>query len=310
MVADRQETQTPPAVREPVASAYARFIILSHARTGSTMLASALHLSPEIACFREIFNPLRAGVGFHVEGYDNHSSADRELRDADFRRFLRERIFCEHPTPVRAAGFKIEYSHFQAFPGLLDELVNDPELRVIHVRRRNLLRVMISERIAVQSGVWVEDKRKTFRSKLRLSNTLRAALHPLRVGSRLWRFLRPREAPWKATRQALSLSPDECGAFFREIEETSSSFDRTFGDHPLLPVYYEDLVAQRGRVLDGVQSFLGLQTQRLAPTTRRQNPEPLSDLIANYDELWRAFQGTPYAAFFDERPSTASRAVA
>ena len=32
---------------------------------------------------------------------------------------------------------------------------------------------------------------------------------------------------------------------------------------------------------------------------RRQNPEPLRELLANYDELYEAFRGTPYAAFFD-----------
>lgn len=48
-----------------------------------------------------------------------------------------------------------------------------------------------------------------------------------------------------------------------------------------------------------MQSFLGLTPVTLKIKTARQNPEPLAELIANYDELRDAFQGTEYEAYLD-----------
>jgi hypothetical protein len=64
-------------------------------------------------------------------------------------------------------------------------------------------------------------------------------------------------------------------------------------------VFYEDLVA-RPELFDDVQSFLGIDHAPLPVASRRQNPEPLRDLLSNYDELRAAFVGTEYAGFFEE----------
>lgn len=278
---------------------YVRFIILTYARAGSTMLASSLNSSPNIICFRELFNPIMDGIGYHVEGYDNSSAEDRVLRNEDLRKFLRERIFCQHPKAIRAVGFKMPHVHFSSFPGLLEGLVEDTELRVLHLRRRNLLRMLVSLRIAQRTGGWSEDRKATLASKFRLSNVPGAARHPLMATNRLWRFLRPREPAWKSLRVPLTLSETECREFFKEIERDSDYYDGLFHEHPQLTLYFEDLLKDRRAVFNRVQSFLDLKPRPLAVTTRRQNPEPLRDLIANYDELYAAFKDSPEAAYFD-----------
>jgi hypothetical protein len=48
-----------------------------------------------------------------------------------------------------------------------------------------------------------------------------------------------------------------------------------------------------------VQIFAGVEPMPLSLELQRQNPEPLSELIANYDELRAAFAGTPWSAFFE-----------
>ena len=51
-------------------------------------------------------------------------------------------------------GFKLMYSHGLAHPALLDALTDDTELKVIHVRRRNALRRVVSERQARAASRW------------------------------------------------------------------------------------------------------------------------------------------------------------
>jgi hypothetical protein len=278
---------------------YIRFIILSYPRTGSNMVASSLNSSPKITCFRELFNAFSGFIDFHVDGYDDSSADDRALRNADFKKFLQQRIFCQHPTEIRAVGFKMPHVHFRFFPGLLEWLVGDRELRVLHLKRRNLLRMLVSLRIARATRGWVEDRTDTLANKLTPTNALRAARHPLRAANRLRTFIRPKEARWKTLRTPVVLSEADCRAFFAEVERDSAHYEGMFREHPLLTVYYEDLLQDRNKVFDQVQSFLGVRPRRLSVTTRRQNPEPLRELIANYDDLYAAFGDAPEAAFFD-----------
>ncbi len=267
---------------------YTRFIVLGGGRTGSNMLAQALDSSPCITCFGEIFNRQIDFIGFNVAGYDNYSGDDIALRDRDLEQFLRRRIYCPHPRGTSAVGFKLLYVHVWGFRGLLDRLLADTDIRVLHLRRRNLLRMLISTRIAQKTGVWIEQPRLT-------PANLRTALrHPMRVIARLRRPLRrPNASQIKVT-----VTEQQCLRFFSRIEETVGHFDRFFADHPKHTLFYEDMVDHRDDVLARAQEFLGVRPAPLTVGTRKQNPEPLQELIANYDELRRAFRDTDYAAFF------------
>jgi hypothetical protein len=280
-------------------TSYVRFIILTSARTGSTMLGQALNSSPNIICFREIFNPLIDFVDFHVDGYDDSSAEDRALRDQDCKRFLQERIFRQHPIEIRAIGFKMHYFHFIGFPGLRERLVEDTELRVLHVRRRNLLRALVSTRMAQRTGVWAQYRKAPPPNMFTPANALRAARHPLKAANWLRRYLRPKEPSWKALRAPVVLSEAECEEFFTQPQRHSAYYGGLFDEHPQLTLYYEDLLDDHKDVFNQVQSFLGLKPRQLSVSTRRQNPEPLRELVANYDELYAVFKNTPEAAFFD-----------
>lgn len=262
------------------------------------MLASSLNGNPNIICFRELFNPLMDGIGFHVEGYDNGSKEDLELRNRDFREFLERRVFCDHASATASVGFKAPYAHLRLFKALQEWLVDDTEIQVIHLKRRNLLRMFVSLEIARKTGGWAEDRKRTLRSKFRLSNVPGTARHPLRTMKRLYKFFRPPEPEWKSRRVPLALTRQQCVDFFEETNRDAAYFEYRFRNHPILTVHYEDLLDNRTQTLARVQSFLGVNSRRLEPTTRRQNPEPLHELIDNYDELRAEFRDTPQAAFF------------
>lgn len=283
---------------------YTRFIILSNARTGSNLLQQSLNSHPAVVCFRELFNLDPSYIDYDREGWDGHDQHDLELREKDVRRFLAERVFADHEQRIRAVGFKFHYDHFWHDAELIPALTSDSGLRVVHLRRLNRLRTLVSVKIAEQTGAWMlrdesQHRVQTIRRKVGPAQLLSAAVHPIESVGRLRRFMRP-PVPVTSERQELRLTLDECRAFFYKIQHEESHFSELFSAHKIHDITYEDLVARRDEVLAGVCSFLGVPDGGGTTTLRRQNPEPLRELIANYDELRAAFAGQPEEAFFDE----------
>jgi hypothetical protein len=277
---------------------YERFVVTGDARTGSTLLVQALNSSPSIRCFAEIFNVDVDFVPFGVEGYDNFDRRSRELRDRDGVAFLANRIFCEHPAGVRAVGFKLLYGQGGRSPGVREALVADEDIRVIHLRRRNVLRLLASRKIARKTNVWVDTQRGLF-DRTRVRN---ATKHPLRTIGRVpkhvarWR----RRQVLEPAAKSISVSPEELDVFATRHETRAARYTELFARHPVLTLWFEDLEQSRSAALQDVQSFLGLETAELTVTARRQNPEPLRDLISNYGDLKSQFAGTCLAACFSD----------
>lgn len=274
-----------------------RFLVLANARTGSYMLVQALNSHPKVTCFSELFNAEMDHVDFNVAGYDNHDPEARCLRDRDFQRFLSERIIAGHPDGTRAIGFKLLYSHVWGFPGLLEHLIEDTDLRIVHLKRRNLLRVLVSTKIAERTGVWQMDRGFAPEQLRSLDIWKRAVTRPTRAIAAFRRWLRPPPSP--AANQPVTLPLDMCREFFFRARHEEQHFDGLFQAHPIHELFYEDLVGNREAVLREVQSFIAVERQRLTVTLQRQNPESLSELIVNYDEIRREFKGTQAEAFFD-----------
>ena len=80
---------------------------------------------------------------------------------------------------------------------------------------------------------------------------------------------------------------------------TDDNFDKIFDQHPRLTVFYEDIVDHRDRVHGQVQEFVGVKPRRLKVTMRQQNPEPLRELLSNYDELFEAYRDSRHAWMFE-----------
>jgi hypothetical protein len=274
---------------------YVRFIILSGARTGSHMLAQALDSSPRIVCFREVFNFVQDFIQFDVEGYDNFDARDISLRSENPIRFLEERIFCSYPGQIRAVGFKLHYGQSWGFPGLLERLTEDKGIRVIHLRRRNLLRMLVSLKLAQATGVFLVDSRPI----LTPATVSKAIRHPAKAVVRLRRRLRQLTASPQTSRPRVRVPPEELFDFIVRTRIRSANWDDLFRAHPKMEVFYEDLLDRREAVFAEAQPFLGVEAVPLTVSLRRQNPEPLRELVENFDELYDAFKHAPEAAYFD-----------
>lgn len=270
---------------------YSRFLVLTTGRTGSMWLTDALNSHSQIICFGSVFEARADYVSYDVEGYDNFSDSDRALRDRDCAAFLRERIFGRHGPGVRAVGFKLQYRNLFGFPDLREHLLEDRKLKVIHLRRRDLLRSLISLRLAKATGRYHKQPVRVGWRKV--ATALR---HPARAIGRL----RVRAAQRQYRPPGLLLTKEECEQYFRQTRRSERRFDSLFAAHERFDLLYEEMVDDFEAALTRVQEFLGVSSRTLTSVQERVNTAPNRDLVRNYDELRSAFQGTQYEKFFSE----------
>lgn len=219
-----------------------RFAIISNARTGSNYLLDGLKTSPMIRMHHEIF-----------------ASHNREV-GKDFEKIL-STLYQSESKATELVGFKVFYNH------LTDEewkkLGTLPDLKVIHLTRRNRLRTLISLDIAFKTGQWTNARYS----------------------------LGPEE-------KRITVDPQNLLKRLERIEQGEALTRVRFSDRPMLEVRYEDLVQSPYKVFESVSGYLGVDG--IDPgkiRLKRQNPEPLSELIVNCDEIESVLKNTRFAEY-------------
>lgn len=226
---------------------FTRFIILSRSRTGSNLLASLLNSHPQVAVDGEILGRL--------EGRD----PARVLGGA----------FARQGRLIRAKGLKIFYYHPLDAEGapVWERLAADPKLRVLHLKRKNLLRVLVSRKIAEARNAWSSAQR---------------------------------DSRGLGEDKAAFIGADEVRRVFDQTREWERWGDSLFERHVVVSLHYEDLDRDPDEVLAPVFESLGVPPARLSTEFQRQNPEPLRRLIVNFDQLRDEFRGDPLERYFNE----------
>ncbi|MEO0755248.1 MAG: sulfotransferase [Cyanobacteria bacterium J06648_16] len=247
-------------------SHYQKFIILTRARTGSNFLAGLLQSHTGVRAFEEIFPKREDRLHW---GYKNYPKAADILRVREERplEFLDKFVFRQFPFSVSAVGFKIFYNQAQAGQKqqIWQYLRQNKEIKIIHLKRRNLLRVCLSHHLATATNQWV----------------LKDEAH-------------------RKDHDKVALGFQDCLKLFEETKEWEEEYDRFFDGHPKLEVSYEDLVNKTAAESKRLQSFLEVKFQRLKSSTLQQNRSLLAETIENYNELKDKFKDTPWRVYFDE----------
>jgi LPS sulfotransferase NodH len=231
---------------------YTKFVVITRPRTGSNLLINGLRTHPEMQVFGELF---RGGVSEAVKGSVRQSAST----------FFEESVFKHYPKSIKSVGFKIFYHHpvWDEAGGVWRHLCQMDDLRVIHLRRANLLRNFVSMKIAQKTDIWKESG----------------------------------ETANPASDKRVEISAEECIAFFDRATAQEQETDEKFVARPLMRISYEELANGYDEVMRGVQAFLGVRQINLASMTRKQNPEALRHLILNYEEIMRSLTGTRWEAF-------------
>lgn len=181
-------------------------------------------------------------------------------------RFMKRRIFRRLGTDVQAAGFKIFYHHCNWWPAesVWDFLLENEDVHVIHLKRKNLLRAHLSLMKAMKTRQWVRRDGEDYKDI------------------------------------SIELDPDACERSFKEAVERQDHYDELFAGHKMLQVSYEDLAADHDGQMDRVWKFLELSHIESEPHLKKQSSLTLRESIENYDELKTRFKDTPWEEFIDE----------
>lgn len=235
-----------------------RFVILSNGRSGSNLLVSLMRSHPEILQHGEIFGE------FQLES----RAVRRRINRAGICAYLDRRL--SRMTTETAAGVKILYNNIEkrygevrGVPGieaLPDHIRADQRIKVIHLIREDKLAMLISIRLASESGRYTSGS----------------------YGDR-----------------TVHLPVDWVREQFAEIESRERRVDALFPPERLHRLTYEALVADKEENMRRVFAFLDLEAAPIHSAMRRQNKRGKAEIVENFGELRQAFAGTRYAPLFE-----------
>lgn len=244
------------------------FVVIAHARSGSNMLCISLAQNPYIRMYLEIFH--------------NDSSDRSEYFPADFRKFdvstgkwikqqggraygqaedpvtfLQEAVFYDRCWPKpHAVGFKLFYDHLldeELKNRLWNHLESDTDIRIIHLKRRDIVGAYFSRELAKRTNVWtILDDEPIDTPEIR----------PFRVDI------------------------SDCVHFCSDIRRKEGYASNRFRRHHVLNLEYEaDLCNNFAITMKRVQDFLNVPAREFLPRTRKQRNEKVQRSIVNYDEV-------------------------
>jgi len=220
-----------------------KFAIVGNRRTGTSHLVSLLDSHPEVACWDgEIFD---VGEAFESSLYEDPAS------------FLREIVF---RVRAHAVGFKLLAPAMERVVDVW-ALLKESSIRIVHVRRANLLDVYISYRLASLNQAftcWYGDYHT---------------------------------AQFKADYEECLTWFEACMSHDRLIKAKAQECNI-----PRLEIEYSELVACQDRVLD----FIGVSRHPLSSRLAKQRESRQSDIILNYQELKDRFAKSEWAWCFDD----------
>jgi hypothetical protein len=239
-----------------------RFLIVAAGRTGSTRLRLLLDAHPMVRCHGEVYgenlSTLTGAVGLTREALLSERAEDPSA-------FLAHRVFA--PCGARAVGFKILYNQLETdWPGLLETVVADRGVHIIHLIRRNGIKRFLSEYVV---GT-------VTRKNLYLEGEALPSVGPVHL-------------------------PVE--VLLDNLQTLAAASDRLRGcfvHHPYHEIAYEESRDDNGPAMQALLAFLGLPPATLSVSIRKILPENPSSLISNLEEVSRALTGTPFEPMLKE----------
>jgi LPS sulfotransferase NodH len=219
-----------------------KFIILSRSRSGSNLLVSLLDSHPNIYVRGEVFH---------------------NLRGRNYKKILKS-FFYKMPNHFQACGFKIFYYHplDTDCNALWEELVKNKDIKVIHLYRKNLLKTVISRKIAIETDIWSSEKTKL---------------------AQIPKF----EFPPKLIEEEIKKSIN-----------WRNKYNKLFNNHHIIELSYEDMIKSLNDDLFFLQEFLGLSKMKLYSHLEKQQKKSLSQVLSNYTEIEEYFSTTKWKKYF------------
>ncbi len=220
-----------------------------------------------------ILFPGRTGSSWLISALASHGQvrAEGEIlvkQDALAQRRLLDGLYGAIPAAGHAAGFKTKLKDVADLEALRRRILETP-IGIISMRRRDLIRLSISRitarRLHEHSGRWNLDDR-----------TSAAPTRPIGVNE----FIE---------------SIEHCDRTVRELDGFVNGLDV-----PRLDLEYAEILADPASTLERVQRFLGISSQPLQSTVRKNTDEDLHRAVPNLAELLGAIGTTRWSSLLNE----------
>lgn len=226
-----------------------KFIIVGCYRSGTTLLNEALFHHPNLTVTFEAFheNAIEGNVKWRKQPF------------GEIREFI-ENTFKQYD------GFKILYHQLPVDNEAWKHLLN-PEIKVIHVIRKNIAETASSFMLCRKNGLW--QNRGEFSD----------------VETKI------------TSEEMLDIEPKVLEQKIKLIETKIEQFKRLLND--ALIVDYGELVADWDNVIKSVCEFINVPCINLPKTTKKRT-KPLKYVLKNYPSHLDYFKGTPYQGFFQK----------
>ncbi len=247
------------------ATAAQRFVVLGNERTGSNLLVGMLGMRPGVACAGEVFNSraIDDGVVPWLAG-DVRDAELLRLRASDPAALLARLGHDGVAAGAGLVGCKLLYGQGMVDDRIVDAMVGDAGLRVVHLLRADRLARWLSLARARASDEWFAA----------------AGTRPVRADEPM-----PLDAQATATEFALS-----------ELQE--QRFRAVFADHAVLELDYADLDQRLAESARRLGTFFGRDLGAMVPRSQKQGSRDTAAAIANFAALRDAFAGTRWASCF------------
>jgi LPS sulfotransferase NodH len=246
-------------------------MILTSQRTGSTFLAEVLDAHPKVRCHGEILNGSDVKPPPLVRDFKYAAKTYRYLVSGAWRPIATiERCYASTEKPVVA--FQAMYNRVNT-PSVRRFLQERKDIRIMHLRRENLLKQYVSKAL-------LSRKRGTRKD-------------------RPWSPHATSPVPVVSTR----ISPDKAMREMRRVRELFGEFEQLLTGHRKIELVYEQLIS--GQSLStaawaAVSELLEIEPAEVASDQIKINPSNLRPMVENYDELAAALKGTEFERFLDQ----------
>lgn len=258
-----------------------RFCIYTRGRSGSTAITEELNNHPQLTCYGEVFRP--DPIKWVTRAYEKYGKDYPKLTNSPDR-VLPYKFFVDGKPedPITRHGFASYLAFLESeaeTPGVGWKFISNVpgddyfghcaanDVRVIYLRRRNMLRQAVSALIANETGVYNSKNYEPQQGR-------KFEIEPRKVNSRI----RMAQSNYQSDDEAMQ------AVGLRSIV-----------------VYYEDWVDDRAGFFASLGEFLDVEHALPDPSTYAvTTPEPLEELLSNYEAVSEGVRKAGFGQFLNE----------
>jgi LPS sulfotransferase NodH len=248
-----------------------QFLVVCQARTGSTMLSTALQRHPEICAHGEVLN-LRSDDRLEFYGLDYNTPGSiidylRQMLRRSPDEYIDQYVFFN--GRFKSVGFKFKYEELSnpLFLRAREYVLRRRDLKIIHMTRQNIWKRFLSEYIA-----------------LNVTHVFNSVDKPI-------------EVPPTTFHLDINVISDA----LEKTLQWQTQFRRLFYSHDSIDVTYESFTDNPNSEFKRVTDFLNVSPHNFFPSTKKiHNNQSVEQLIENYSEIKNHFSNTKFAHLFIE----------